>query len=89
MCNHGRQATCSLIQQSKRQQKLFSVERRGTLLPAMDLVPYRVSGPGADQALEHRLFQIGAHTVSIRQDPTVGVGIYSRAVNAMLQVESG
>ena len=41
--------------------------------PCTDIVPFRVSGPGADQTLEHRLFQIGGHTVAIRQDPTVGV----------------
>ena len=37
----------------------------------MALVPFRVSGPAAGQALEQRLFQIGGHTLSIRQDPKV------------------
>ena len=34
----------------------------------MALVPFRVSGAAADQTLEHRLFQIGHHTVRIDQD---------------------
>jgi hypothetical protein len=38
---------------------------------SMAVVQFRVSGPAADQSLEHRLFQIGGHTLSIRQDPKV------------------
>ncbi len=34
----------------------------------MALVPYRVSGAAADQTLEHRLFQIGQHSIKIDQD---------------------
>ena len=34
----------------------------------MALVPFRVSGAAADQTLEHRIFQIGQHTVRIDQD---------------------
>lgn len=34
----------------------------------MALVPFRVSGAAADQTLEHRLFQIGQHTIRIDQD---------------------
>lgn len=34
----------------------------------MALVPFRVSGAAADQTLEHRLFQIGQHTLRIDQD---------------------
>lgn len=34
----------------------------------MALVPFRVSGAAADQTLEHRLFQIGHHTIRIDQD---------------------
>lgn len=34
----------------------------------MALVPFRVSGAAADQTVEHRLFQIGHHTVKIDQD---------------------
>ncbi|KAK9838308.1 hypothetical protein WJX81_003588 [Elliptochloris bilobata] len=35
----------------------------------MALVPFRVAGAAADQSLETRTFQIGGHTLSIRQDP--------------------
>lgn len=31
-------------------------------------MPFRVSGAAADQTLEHRLFQIGHHTIRIDQD---------------------
>ncbi|KAL0035376.1 hypothetical protein WJX77_003568 [Trebouxia sp. C0004] len=34
----------------------------------MALVPFRVSGAAADQTLEHRIFQIGQHTIRIDQD---------------------
>ena len=34
----------------------------------MALVPFRVSGAAADQTLEHRLFQIGPHTIHVDQD---------------------
>lgn len=35
----------------------------------MALVPFRVAGAAADQSLETRLFQVGGHALSIRQDP--------------------
>ncbi|EIE25645.1 hypothetical protein COCSUDRAFT_64760 [Coccomyxa subellipsoidea C-169] len=35
----------------------------------MALVPFRVSGAAADQSLEHRMFQIGGHTIRVRQNP--------------------
>ncbi|BDA43830.1 EEF1A lysine methyltransferase 3 [Coccomyxa sp. Obi] len=41
----------------------------------MALVPFRVSGAAADQSLEHRLFQIGGHTIKVRQNP-VGSGAH-------------
>ena len=34
----------------------------------MALVPFRVSGPAADQTVEQRIFQIGQYTVYIDQD---------------------
>lgn len=34
----------------------------------MALVPFRVSGAAADQTTEHRIFQIGQHTLRIDQD---------------------
>ena len=34
----------------------------------MAIVPFRVSGAAADQTMEHRLFQIGHHTLRIDQD---------------------
>lgn len=34
----------------------------------MALVPFRVSGAAADQTLEHRIFQIGPHTIRVDQD---------------------
>lgn len=37
----------------------------------MALVSFRVSGAAADQSLEHRLFQIGGHTIKVRQNPAV------------------
>ncbi len=37
----------------------------------MAVVPFRVSGAAADQSLEHRLFQIGGHTIKVRQNPAV------------------
>ncbi|KAK9916047.1 hypothetical protein WJX75_007777 [Coccomyxa subellipsoidea] len=41
----------------------------------MALIPFRVSGAAADQTLEHRLFQIGGHTIRVRQNP-VGSGAH-------------
>ena len=35
----------------------------------MALVPFRVAGAAADQSLETRLFQVGGHALSIRQNP--------------------
>ncbi|CAK0757345.1 hypothetical protein CVIRNUC_002532 [Coccomyxa viridis] len=35
----------------------------------MAVVPFRVSGAAADQTLEQRLFQIGPHTIFIKQNP--------------------
>ena len=37
----------------------------------MAVVPFRVSGAAADQTLEQRLFQIGPHTIFIKQNPKV------------------
>ena len=42
-----------------------SMECRSSI---MALVPFRVSGAAADQTLEHRIFQIGQHTIKIDQD---------------------
>ena len=39
----------------------------------MAVVPFRVSGAAADQTLEQRLFQIGPHTIFIKQNPKVCV----------------
>ena len=36
----------------------------------MQLVPFGVSGPAADERLGQRMFQIGQHTITLQQQPS-------------------
>ena len=55
----------------------------------MALVPFRVSGAAADQTLEHRLFQIGQHTLRIAQDVHKSSSLQSVGIHLTSDASSG
>ena len=59
-------STPALQQSSRKRPGSHTVHLQA--LKKMELVPFRISGAAADQTLEHRIFQIGQHTLRIDQD---------------------